>query len=198
MFVYFVCSKTISYVLRTKRSEEKMLRFGTLLSVAFAQNSRCWDPTQYFKRNIRGRSCFRPTTDCFDLVDPNAETGSLACSDECFFFNSPERSSRDTLNLCSMYLPSYSPNPIDENTSYIGFVFGAIRDGRNWFYNDDKWRYECTLSLQIPLHDPSPQSDIILLKNTTGLGGFIGLCSELTHSKMVDVSSMPRSGLVTQ
>ena len=54
------------------------------------------------------------------------------------------------------------------------------------------------LSLQIPFYNSLPQSDIILLENTAGLGGFIDLCSELTHSKMVDVSSMPRSGLVTQ
>ena len=93
---------------------------------------------------------------------------------------------------------SYSPNPIDENTSYTGFVFGAIREGygfhNKWFYNDDKWRYDFILSLQILR---PPQSDIILLEKIAGLGGFNDLCSELPYSEMVDVSSVSRSKLVT-
>ena len=57
-----------------------------------------------------------------------------SCTDDCVGFQGSEFRGK-TINLCSMYLAKYTQR-LDRQKNYIGFIFAAIRENGEWFYND--------------------------------------------------------------
>lgn len=90
--------------------------------------------------------CAKPETDCFERVPDNYvdEISSISngeytsCLNDCVGFDWTQ--SRESINLCSMYLAKYTTE-FDKEKDYVGFVFGAIQKHNTWYFNSKVFRY---------------------------------------------------------
>ena len=109
------------------------------------QNQQQCDVDEYFAPQPVNGQCVKPSQECFIMAEVTPDeskfvperTGKCVSVNTCAQFDY----NNDELELCTMYQPGYNPSPLDANTNYIGFVFGAVQKGRQHFYNDKAFRY---------------------------------------------------------
>ena len=96
--------------------------------------------------------CAKPEPDCFekvpdnyvDEVSSNSNGEYTSCFNDCVGFDWTK--SRESINLCSIYLAKYTTE-FDKEKDYVGFVFGAVQKFNMWYFNSKTLRYAIHFSI---------------------------------------------------